>query len=316
MKRLRRPLAILLLLALVAADLAKPLRVQNLRIELRPETLWSLGPWHISNSLLTSWLAALFLVLLGWRATRRMKETPAAGSLQNVLETILEALYNFSASFGGEHTLAFFPVIGTFFLFILTANWLSLMPGMGSVGYWVSEAGHTHFIPLLRGPTTDLNTTLALAIFSVGACQVYSLRYLGLGHFLGRFFAIDKFIEFGRELIMGRKPSISLLLAGALDVFIGLLEIFEEATKVLSFSFRLFGNMFGGEVLLAVMAFLMPYLASLPFLMLEMFSGFIQAVIFATLSTAFFARASVSHHRAKAVAAPPEGEPTAPQPAS
>jgi F-type H+-transporting ATPase subunit a len=304
LSRLRRPLAIVLLLALVAADLAKPLRVQSLRIELRPETLWHLGSLPITNTLLTSVLATLFLVLLGWRATRRMVETPAAGSLQNVVETLLETLFNFSASFGGAHTRAFFPVIATFFLFILTANWLSLVPGMGSVGFWQTEAGETAFIPLLRGPTTDLNTTLALAIFSVGASQVYSLRYLGLGRFLGRFIAIDKYIEFARALVMGRKPDFGLLVAGVLDVFIGLLEIFEELTKVLSFSFRLFGNMFGGEVLLAVMAFLMPYLASLPFLALEMFSGFIQAVIFATLSTAFFARASVSHHRTQAEAAP------------
>ena len=292
----RRRLILWAVIAITAlANLVTPFRVERLVIDLRAETVAHLGPWRITNTLLCSWLAMACLVVVGVLATRRLSDTPSALSLQNAVEMILEALMGFMRGFAGEHAAEFLPVVGTFFLFIIVANWLALLPGFGSIGLWVSEDGQRAFVPLLRGATTDLNTTLALAVCSVASSQAYGIRALGPLGYGSRFVAIRRLVGFVRGLISGERPKAALLAGGVLDLFIGILEIFEEITKVISFSFRLFGNVFGGEVLLGVMAFLVPYVASLPFLALEIFGGFIQALIFAVLSTAFYARAVSSH---------------------
>ena len=293
---------------LLIANTVGPLRVTRVAIELRPETLFAIGPLKVTNSLLASWLASTLLLALALRLRRRLVDVPEAHSLQNGVEAVSETLRGLLVSFAGEKTDAFFPVVLTLFLFILTCNWLGLLPGFGSIGFWQQRDGYATFVPLLRGSTSDLNTTIALAISSSAASWWFGIRYLGLKGFLGRYVAIGKFVQFFRELFTGARPRLSLLAGGVLDVFIGVLEIFEELTKILSFSFRLFGNVFGGEVLLAVMAFLMPYLASVPFLALELFTGFIQAVIFSVLSTAFFARATTQHGGRGAHADPGPGE--------
>ena len=166
---------------------------------------------------------------------------------------------------------------------------------MGSVGFWRVEGSERVFVPLLRGATGDLSTTLALALCAVIGLQVYGIRFLGLAGYGSRFVAVTKFVEFFRAIAHGQKAKVSLLFRGFLDVFIGVLDIFEEFTKIFSFSFRLFGNVFAGEVLLLVLAFLVPFLASLPFMLLEMFVGLIQAFIFATLTTAFLGKATTGH---------------------
>jgi F-type H+-transporting ATPase subunit a len=291
-----RWLIIAILGLLIVADVVSPLRVSRITVEIRPETLFMAGPLPITNTLLTSWLTMVVLVIVALPLRRKLVDAPKAHSLQNVVETALEALRGFMQNFGHERTDAFFPVVCTFFLFILTSNWLGLLPGIGSIGYWQSGGGQVAFVPLLRGPTTDLNTTIALAICAVASSQIYGIHFLGLGRFLGRYLPIHRFATFFRALRSQQHADVGLLFGGMLDLFIGALEVFEELTKILSFSFRLFGNVFGGEVLLAVMGFLMPYLASVPFLALELFGGFIQAVIFAALSTAFLARATTPHN--------------------
>jgi F-type H+-transporting ATPase subunit a len=224
-------------------------------------------------------------------------DTPSAHSGQNAIEMALEALLNFLQNIVGARARSFFPVVATLFLYILTSNYLALMPGFGSIGIWRDEEGQRVLVPLLRAATSDLNTTLALAICSVLSSQVYGIRYLGLVEYGSRFVAIKRIVQFFRELFTGKGVHVGLILGGILDMFVGILEIFEELTKVLSFSFRLFGNVFGAEVLLLVIAFLVPYVASLPFLVLELITGFIQAFIFAVLSTAFFGRATTGESR-------------------
>jgi F-type H+-transporting ATPase subunit a len=218
-------------------------------------------------------------------------------------------------------------VVATFFLFIIVSNWMGLLPGYGSIGVWEehhveevqavepveesavheAEAEETEehaeeahgeeervLAPFLRSAATDLNTTVALAICSVVAAQVYGFRAAGFGY-LTRFFNFGRIAGFFAGLV-GLRPrrGLSDLLTGVADIIIGILEVFDELTKILSFSFRLFGNIFAGEVLMLVIAFLMPVLASLPFMALELFVGFMQAFIFAVLSLAFFGLA-VAH---------------------
>jgi F-type H+-transporting ATPase subunit a len=291
----RRLLVVGVVIICLGANVFSPIKPRLGEISLTPAILWQLGPWRITNSLLCTWLVMLLLALIAWRAGRRLVDVPAARSLQNAAEAVCEAILGFMQNFGGPLTRAFFPVTATLFLYILVANWLSLIPGIGSIGLWRGAGHELAFVPLLRGATTDLNTTAALAISSVALSQIYGIRRRGFVGYMSRFLPLQSLIAFFRALIGKHDLRIGLLAKAGLDLFVGLLEIVEELTKILSFSFRLFGNVFGGEVLLTVMAFLVPYVATIPFIVLELLGGFIQALIFATLSTAFFARAAALH---------------------
>jgi len=294
--RQRKGLLIAVVVALlVVANVVSPFKVTTIRIELAAEPVAHIGGWNITNTLLSSWVAGLLLVVLALAVRRKLVDAPAALSLQNIVETILEMLHNFMQSMVGPSARAFLPLVATFFLFILTANWFSLLPGVGSLGIWRMEGEERVFVPLFRGATTDLNTTIALAACSVVSIQAYGIYFRGFGKYMGHFVPLERVVEFFRALFKEGQVKIGLLLGGLLDMFVGLLEIFEELTKILSFSFRLFGNIFGGEVLLLVMAYLAPFVISIPFMILELFGGFIQAFIFATLTTAFLGRATVSH---------------------
>ena len=297
MSRHRILIASVIVGLLLLGNFLTPLKVERVSVELRPEVIATVGGFAITNTLVGSWLAMILLIVLAGLTSRKLVDTPSARSLQNVAEAVIEALYGFMERFVGSKARDFFPVVGTFFLFILTSNWLGLLPGFSSIGLWEELEGERVFVPLLRGCTTDLNTTVALAVCSVISSQVYGVRSLGFLAYASRYVGIGKFIAFVRCLARKEKPRFRLLLDGILDMFIGLLKVFEELTKILSFSFRLFGNIFGGEVLLAVMAFLMPYVASIPFMALEIFGGAIQAFIFAVLSTAFFGQATSQHHQ-------------------
>jgi F-type H+-transporting ATPase subunit a len=163
-----------------------------------------------------------------------------------------------------------FPYIATFFLFILLSNWFGLLPGVGTI---LTPDIHTHkLVPLLRGATADLNITLGLALVSVYMTQVVGVRNLGLGYF-------KKFID----------------ISNPIKFFIGVLEMVAEFAKILSFAFRLFGNIFAGEVLLVVMASIVPIIAPLPFIGLEIFVGLVQALVFAMLTLVFMNLATISH---------------------
>jgi F-type H+-transporting ATPase subunit a len=164
------------------------------------------------------------------------------------------------------------PLIATFFMFIVTANLLTLIPGFLGSLFVETPAGK---FALLRSPDSDLTTTLALALISVLAIQFFSLRILGAKKYLGRFLNFTNPVRF----------------------ILGFFEVISEVVKVFSFSFRLFGNIFAGEVLLLVIAFLVPYVIPLPFMILELFVGIIQAFIFAILTLTFIKTSAVRRIR-------------------
>lgn|SRR3989338_7009882 len=227
----------------------------------------------VTNSILMTWLTMLVLIIFSILATRKISIVP--GFIQSIAEIVLDGLYNLYKSVVGEHHVkTFFPLLATIFLFIVVANWGGLFPGVGPIGIRETDdtGVHEKFTPLFRGATADLNTTLALAIVSVLAIQYYGTKTLGISYF-------KKFINLSNPIMFG----------------IGLLEIVSEVSRVLSFAFRLFGNIFAGEVLLTVIAFLMPVFAPLPFLGLELFVGFIQALVFSMLTAVFLSMATVAH---------------------
>jgi F-type H+-transporting ATPase subunit a len=270
-------------------------------VQIAPETAFTVGGIGITNTMITAYLVTAVLALSFWRATRRAQIVP--GRLQAGAELIVETFLGLCESVAGlRNGRRFFTLVMTIFLFVVVANWMGLLPGFGTIGkYEYGEAAEAEqepeaqaspvqiaqgvvpdeakneapvLVPFLRGATTDLNATLSLAIISVVATQVFGIRTLGAGNYLSKFFNLK---------------------GGPIGAFIGIVELIGEFSRIISFSFRLFGNIFAGEVLLAVVAFLVPLVATLPFLGLELFVGVLQAFIFAMLTLVFLSIATVGH---------------------
>jgi len=278
----------------------------SVHISLRAETLFQLFGIPVTNALLTTWFSMAVLIFLSLMTSGNIKMIP--GTLQNIMEMAVGGIHNLFEEILKENIQRFFPFLMTLFLFIFFNNWAGLLPGVGTIGLTKNEeskealfsnralaatseftvgeksAGesataaenqktvkHSEFIPLFRSGSADLNMTLALAIMTVGYVQYAGLSALGLAY-LKKFFNISNPINF----------------------VVGILELISEFARIVSFAFRLFGNIFAGEVLLTVIAFLIPLLAPIPFLGLELFVGLIQAMVFPLLAAVFFSMA-VSH---------------------
>lgn len=243
-----------------------------LHISIKPEVITHALGISITNSLLASLvLTVLFAVIC---IVFSIKSGDANSRFAFFIRFALTKVYDLFESILKDKTAVFFPILGAFLLYILLSNWIGLIPGVGSVLIDVVHEGVVEHVPLLRAATADLNTTIALALISVVLIQVYGIKYLGIKKYVGKFITFSSPIAF----------------------FVGILEIISEFSKILSFAFRLFGNVFAGEVLLAVVAFLIPVLASFPFLMLEIFVGLIQALVFSMLSAVFISMATADHH--------------------
>ena len=279
-----------------------------------------------TNTLLATLLADIVLVTLAYYGTRKLRSGDESAmvpsGLQNLLEAIVEGLYNLAEGILGTRARKVFWLGATIFLFVLVANWMELIPGFDSIG-WLehpheegitayqrselgpigilkgpavepaesdhNETGEGHqaegwvLVPFLRAANTDLNTTLALAVISVVMTQVYSIQALGLNRYLGKFIQTKRIGE-GNPM-------------GIIDTFVGVLEAIAEIAKIISFAFRLFGNIFAGAVLLFVMGFLMPFLfpGVMIFYGLELFVGAIQALVFMMLTFVFISAATAAH---------------------
>lgn len=243
-------------------------------ISLAAEPIAHIGSFPITNTLLASWLAIAVLIAVSVTLRRRMTAVPKG--LQNVTEVVFEGGLGLMDTVTGDRKLTerFFPLVMTLFLFIVTANWLGLLPGFGTIGLKEVHEGKEAIIPFLRTTNSDLNVTFALAAISVLMTQVFGILIVG-----GRKYA-KRFFNFKNPIF----------------TFVGLLELFSEIAKMVSFSFRLFGNVFAGEVLLVVVAGLIPYVVPLPFMFLELFVGFIQAFVFAVLTLGFLRIATIESH--------------------
>lgn len=243
-------------------------------ISLQAEYVLKIGSFLISNTLFCSLAATAILLILAVLIRLNVKKIPKPKSIQNLFETAVEFLLRYVNSITGsrELTRKVFPLIATFFLFIVSANLLGLIPGFLGA-FFVNVGGKS--IPLFRSPNSDLNSTVALAIISVVSIQYFGIKTMGLKKYLKRFFSFSNPFKW----------------------MLGLFEIISDLTKILSLSLRLFGNILAGEVLLIVVAFLVPYIIPLPFMALELFVGFIQAFIFSTLSLIFIKSAEVEYFK-------------------
>jgi F-type H+-transporting ATPase subunit a len=241
----------------------------GIHISLRAEEMFHIGGLPVTNGLFLAVMVVGFLSVAAIIFRRRLALVPNAA--QNAVEFVFEQILGIMDNALGERRESekYFPLIATIFLFILASNWSGLLPGIGSI---VMRGDET--TPLLRSPASDLNFTVALAVIAVIAVNLLGTVAIGAASH------VKKFINF-------KSP---------VGFFIGILELISEIARIISFSFRLFGNIFAGEVLLTVVAFLIPYIVPLPFLFLETFVGFIQAFIFAMLALVFIAIAIKEHH--------------------
>ena len=233
----------------------------------------------ITNSMVVTWVVAVFLVIFAQLATRKMKQVPDGA--QNFLEWLVEGLYRFLEGIIGAHlverTFWFFASV---FIFILTANWIGLIPGVGSIG-WGHETPNGFLIeqPLFRGANADVNLTLAMALVFFAAWIVWGLREIGP-------------MGFVKELFAPKGESTGPLKLLLIVVFFaaGCLEIISILFRPVSLSFRLYGNIFAGENMLETMAGLVPglgWLLPIPFYFLELLVGLVQALVFMLLTAVF-----------------------------
>jgi F-type H+-transporting ATPase subunit a len=232
-----------------------------------PEIIFHLGAFPITNTILDTLLVDGLIIGGVFYLSRKLTLIPN-NLVQNGMEFVIEAFYSLTESVSQHAAAKIFPYFMTFFLFILLINWSSLIPGVGTVG--LKENGE--LIPFLRGATSDLNVTLAFALVSAAATHMLSIKTIGLKDYLSRYFSFNP-----------------------INLFIGALEIISEITKVISLSFRLFGNIFAGEVVLLTVSSIFAFVFPLPFLALEIIVGFVQALVFSMLTMVFMAILTTSH---------------------
>lgn len=254
------------------------------------EPIVHVGNFIITNSLLVSWIVVLVIAVISIIVRKRLKEVPRG--LQNIVEIVVDGALSLCDTVTGsrQKSLKFFPYVFTIFLFILLNNWLGLLPGVGTIGFNEMEEGHTVFIPFLRGGTADLNTTLALALMSVIGSHLVGVIMAGAWPHLNKFINIKAILAIPKKI----RKDPTIILVNPIKAFVGIVEIIGEVAKIASLSFRLFGNIFAGEVLLASMMTLCAFILPIPFMFLEIIVGVIQALIFAILSLVYMNIASTA----------------------
>jgi F-type H+-transporting ATPase subunit a len=273
------------------------------------ENFLGLGPLYFVNTLPTLFVTLILLVLIAYFTNRSLKKSQSTDlvprGIGNLMEAILEMLYNLTEGSAGKYAKMIFPWFATIMIYVLFANLLKLIPGFESIGVLHHAKGEGHEIkalggvwslltaakveeggyilaPFFRGISVDLNFTASLALISVVMIQVIGFRAQGIGY-------LSKFFNTRR---MFKVPFF-----GAMDFLVGLLELISEISKILSFAFRLFGNMFAGIVLVAIVAGLLGKFSILPamIMMFELFVGVIQAFVFGMLTMVFMAQATQGH---------------------
>ncbi len=308
-------------------------RAPSPHVSLPAEPISERAPAWLTNSLLTTFLVDIVIIAIALLATRNVRLVPRG--FQNVMEMIIEYLYGLAEGIAGKHARTFFPWVMTIFIYVIISNWAGLIPGVGAFGYKyegyhggdidnteeelefeqpseelepgddaegsvldfqiasadastlffrgdaapaAAEEGEG-FIPLFRAPSADVNMTFALALITMVVVQYYGIKFQGGSTYRRKFFT-------------WHGPNLGMKFINA---FVGFLEFLAQFSRFLAFGFRLFGNIFAGEIVLLTMIFLVAFLIPMPFYALEIFIGFVQALVFYMLALVFFTEATVVH---------------------
>jgi F-type H+-transporting ATPase subunit a len=286
-------------------------------VSIAPEILFSLGGFDVTPTIITMVIVVILISLVAFLSTRNMQLVPSG--LQNLMEVAIEQMVSLFEGIAGPKWRQFFTIAASIFILLIFSNFIGLIPGAGSIGviklddkhptppegiFILGDAPGFHTIslvaknqeaqgvpadqieeaqtltPFVRAPSSDINLPLALALVAMFMVQVFGIRAQGARYF-------TRFFSFGRLL----KGDIGF---GLIDAFVGVVELVSEFGKIIAFTFRLFGNIFAGEVILLIMAFLF-FALPIPFYALEFFVAFIQAFVFAVLTVAFMRLATAEH---------------------
>jgi F-type H+-transporting ATPase subunit a len=278
-----------------------------LEIKIQPDVIFYLGPIPVTNTLLCTWLSILALAVFFFFATRRRALIPSG--IQNVAEYLIEFLLGLVEGVSGkEKGRKFFPLVATFFIFILVSNLLDVIPGVdtiGTINHDAIKAAHVtsqplwgfllfgdlsdKLIPWIRPATSDLNLNFAMALIAVITCQVFGFYTLGPLEYLGKYINLKTFFQSARRLNFGG------MFQGLIEFFVGVIDIISELSRILSLAFRLFGNIFAGSAVLAVFAFILPFVSDVVFIPLELFVAFVQALVFGLLTLVYLEMATTGH---------------------
>ena len=268
-------------------------------IKIQPDVIATPFGFPITNTLLCTWFSIIVLVALFYAGTRRRDMIPRG--MQNLMEWVVELLLGLVEGVSGkEKGKKFFPLVATFFIFILVSNLLDVFPGVdtvGSIDITAIQQAHitskpvlgfllfgdlsNKLVPWIRPATSDLNLNFAMALIAVITAQAFGFYTLGPLHHLGKYFNVTTFF---RSLV---KLDFQGMFQGVIEFFVGLIEIISEVARVISLAFRLFGNIFAGSAVLAVFAFILPFFADIIFIPLELFVAFVQALVFALLTLVY-----------------------------
>ena len=279
---------------------------QLIEIKIQPDVIFYIGPLPVTNTLLCTWISIIVLVALFYAGTRRRDMIPRG--MQNLMEWVVELLLGLVEGVSGkEKGKKFFPLVATFFIFILVSNLLDVFPGVdtvGSIDITAIQQAHitskpvlgfllfgdlsNKLVPWIRPATSDLNLNFAMALIAVITAQAFGFYTLGPLHHLGKYFNVTTFF---RSLV---KLDFQGMFQGVIEFFVGLIEIISEVARVISLAFRLFGNIFAGSAVLAVFAFILPFFADIIFIPLELFVAFVQALVFALLTLVYLEIATTS----------------------
>lgn len=239
-------------------------------VHLAPQEVFTIAGFVVTNTLLSAWLTTVVVLLVFGLGTRKVGLVP--GRWQGALEFLIEALFGFIKGVAGErYARKWFPILATIFIFVAFNAWMALLPIYPTVGFTADGADHvtTH---LLRSAGTDINMPLALGVVAFLFVEVWGFRVHKLGY-LKEFFRFTNPIQF----------------------FIGILELISHVIRLVSFTFRLFGNMLAGEIVLFMMTFLTIFVVPLVFYGLEILVGGVQALVFMGLTLVFTVLAVASH---------------------
>jgi len=273
------------------------MKVPKPHVKLPAEAIAHVGGFSITNTLIASWLTLLVLGGLFYFCTRKMQVIP--GRLQALAEVMVEGLLNFVESIAGKaHARLLFPGIATIFLYVITNAYMGLLPVFGTIGFIEHGNGHeAAFVPFLRAANTDINLPLSIALVSFVLVETWGMRVVGFFHYTSEFINLRQLGQGVKQLFQGKLREAPMnLVFGFISFFVGFLEIFSHLTRMLSFTFRLFGNMTAGEILVLVSCFLIPMIFTIPFYGLELLIGLIQALIFSGLTLVFGTVAISSAH--------------------
>lgn len=254
------------------------------------EPIFHIGDFTVTNALFTSWIVVFLLIIFAVVIKTKLKKIPRG--IQNLFEIIIEGAESLCDQITNSRKITnqAFPIVFTIFLVVLVNNWMGILPFGGFGLIEMTEHGKA-WIPLIRSGTADINGTLPLAIMSVIGANLFGIITIGLWKTINKYVNLKALGSIFTKI----KKDPMILMTAPIVFAVGLLELVGEFAKVASLSFRLFGNVFAGEVLLISMGAIVAYLLPTPFLLLEVFVGVIQAFIFAILTLVYYTISATDH---------------------